>query len=494
VNPAAVAQGNDLRSNAQEPVRLTSRDVRFCIGLFVLALGVRVLVVLAYNVAPTWDGQFYHRGAVSIAEGLGYSEPAIIQGVPGRAPWSHYPVGYSAFIGAVYAVFGSGSRVAPLFNAVVGGVTAAVTFAFALEWLGSVRARVAGVLVALHPGLILYCALVMTEPLAGCLVLLTGYVARRTGHTRWGVALSGAVLALSVFVRPQSLLCAPLLSLLFRGSLWQRLGRTALAGALCLALVAPWTLRNCLVLDGCALVSTNGGWNLAIGALSETGRFRALTPEDGCVGVDGPVAQDRCWAQVGVTAIRADPWAWLSRIPDKLRHTYNHESFAVAYLAEAEPAAWDRDHKWHVMNVMTSIHHALMLAAAFGVVARFPLRRWRQHWGQVLVLASLAAFVVYALSLPERPLFWVGVFIPVLGLLRLPGAPRSSTGLAYLLGLLALTSVTHMIFFGDDRYHLAISPVLCLLAAAAFRRAARPEPSAQRSDGLSAPAPAVAAE
>jgi hypothetical protein len=65
----------------------------------------------------------------------------------------------------------------------------------------------------------------------------------------------------------------------------------------------------------------------------------------------------------------------------------------------------------------------------------------------------------------------VGVLIPVIGLVRLPGAPPINHGLRYLLGLLAVTSLTHMIFFGDDRYHLAVSPVFCILAAAAFRRA-----------------------
>jgi hypothetical protein len=67
-------------------------------------------------------------------------------------------------------------------------------------------------------------------------------------------------------------------------------------------------------------------------------------------------------------------------------------------------------------------------------------------------------------------LFWLGVMIPVIGLLRLPGAPPLHPGLRYLLGLLAVTSLTHMIFFGDDRYHLAVSPVFCILAAAAFRK------------------------
>lgn len=467
------APGSLGANDRRGPSRFETRDVAFALGLFALAFALRVAVVLAFSVEPTWDGHYYHLGALSIAEGLGYSEPALIGGEPGRAPWSHYPVGYSALIGAAYAAFGSGPSVAPLVNALVGALTAVLAFAFAFDLLGRRRGRIAGALVGVHPGLTLYCALVMTEPLAGFLVLLTGYLAWRFGHRGWGVVACGVALALSAFVRPQSLLAAPLLLVLFRGPWLRRLGHTALAGALSLSVIAPWSVRNCLVLDGCALISTNGGWNLAIGALSETGRFRALTAEDGCVGVDGPVAQDRCWAERGMAAIKADVWTWLSRVPAKLRHTYNHESFAVAYLAEADPEAWQRDHTWRVMNVMTSIHHALMLAAALGTVSRFPWRRRREHWGQLAVLASIAAVALYALSLPERPLFWIGVLIPAFGLLRLPGAPPLNAGLRYLLGLLALTSLTHMIFFGDDRYHLAISPALCILAAAAFRRPAR---------------------
>jgi 4-amino-4-deoxy-L-arabinose transferase-like glycosyltransferase len=453
--------------------RTLTRELAFVLGLFAVSLLLRVAVVLVFGVQPMWDGTFYHRGALSIAEGHGYSEAALIAGQPGRLPWSHYPVGYSALIGAAYALFGSGFHVAPLVNAVIGALTAVLGFLFGLELLGPTRARVAGVLLALHPGLVLYCTLVMTEPLAGFLVLLTGYLAWKLGHHRWGAALCGVVLALSAFVRPQSLLAAPLLLLLFPGTWLRRITQTLLAGALSLCLIAPWSVRNCVVLDGCALISTNGGWNLAIGALSPTGRFRPLTPEDGCAGIDGPVAQDRCWARVGMDAIRRDPWTWLSRIPSKLSHTYNHESFAVAYLAEAQPGAWERDHEWRVMNLMTAFHHLLMFAAALGTVAAFSWRSWRERWPQIAIVAALLAYGAYALCLPERPLYWIGVAIPLLGLLRIRGAPAHNPGLLYLFGLLAVTSVTHMIFFGDDRYHLAVSPVFCLLAAAAFRPPAR---------------------
>ncbi|HEU4583544.1 MAG TPA: glycosyltransferase family 39 protein [Polyangiaceae bacterium] len=454
----------------------THGDAAFFAGLFAVSLALRVAVVFAFSAPPTWDGAFYHRGAISIAQGYGYSEAATIAGHAGRLPWSHYPVGYSALLGAIYRLFGSGLHVAPLVNSLVGALTAVVVYLFGLEILGRRRARIAGALLALHPGLILYCTLVMTEPLAGFLMLLAGYLACKLGRYRWGAVLCGVVVALSAFVRPQSLLAAPLLLLLFRGTWARRCTQLALAGLVSVCVIAPWSVRNCLVLDGCAVISTNGGWNLAISALSESGRFRPLTPADGCAGVDGPVAQDRCWAEVGVAAIERDPWTWLSRIPRKLSHTYNHESFAIAYLAEAQPGAWQREHEWRVMNLMTGLHHLLMFAAALGAVSRFWGRSWRQRWPQAVVVAGLVLYDLYALSLPDRPLYWVGVLIPVLGFLRLPGAPPLNAGLAFLFGLLAVTSLTHMVFFGDDRYHLAISPVFCLLAAAAFRAPARSRP------------------
>ena len=39
--------------------------------------------------------------------------------------------------------------------------------------------------------------------------------------------------------------------------------------------------------------------------------------------------------------------------------------------------------------------------------------------------------------------------------------------------LLATTALTHAVFFGEDRYHLVVTPVLAILAAGALRRVAR---------------------
>ena len=66
-------------------------------------------------------------------------------------------------------------------------------------------------------------------------------------------------------------------------------------------------------------------------------------------------------------------------------------------------------------------------------------------------------------------LSFVIVVSPLLIWLPLPKGPAKSPAAFYLSGLVLTTTVTHALFFGEDRYHMTISPVLCLLAAAALR-------------------------
>src|SRR5207253_7262473 len=140
-------------------------------------------------------------------------------------------------------------------------------------------------------------------------------------------------LGVAALVRPQALLCAPFLAVVVPGP-WRlggpwilRLRSAALGCALALVPVLPWTVRNCRVMDGCALVSTNTGWNLAIGAFPRaTGRFETLRATDGCREVTGQVQQDRCWFSYGAAEIKAAPMRWLALVPKKLAYTFDHES------------------------------------------------------------------------------------------------------------------------------------------------------------------------
>jgi 4-amino-4-deoxy-L-arabinose transferase-like glycosyltransferase len=471
-------------------------DFGYTLAVAFVALLPRLFVAVAWASEPVWDGHYYHFGATRIAEGLGYSEDVAIHGHSVWKPWAHYPVGYSALLALVYRVFGSGLMVAPLVNAVVGTLLVVVAHRLARHALSEPRARLAAGLVALHPGLISYSAAVMTEQLAALLVLATlwGFVALRRG---WVAALGGgALLGLSVLVRPATLLLGPVLVAVRRGPFPKALAAAAGATAVAVLVVLPWTLRNCRTMDGCAFVSTNAGWNLAIGAISRTGRFDALHARDGCPVVTGQVQQDRCWLKVGLSRIQQDPVAWARLVPRKLGQTYVHESFPINYLRQANPAAWSEARSQAGRELLTWVHRLLMVVSGLCVFALPDPRRTGRRTAalQALLALGLVTWAVWGgLAHDDTPFYVVPAVLPIVALVPLPGRPRLGPAIRGLLGLLAITTLTHAVFFGDDRYHLVISPVLCILAAAAWRPSAARRGSVGAGSTSTAPGSSVTA-
>lgn len=439
-------------------------------AIAMVALLPRIYVALAWAREPVWDGHYYHFGAARIAAGLGYSEDVIRNGLPVWKPWTHYPVGYSAFLAPFYALCGPQTWVAPVFNALTGAMLVVVIHRLALLTLGRWRAGVAAVLTAIHPGLIAYSAAVMTEPFAALLVLLAAYFVVRAPERHSSLLMSGVALTAAVLVRPSSVLAVPLIGFLFPFSFWRSVTRTAIIGAVCVLGVIPWTVRNCQRMDGCAFVSTNAGWNLAIGALTDTGRFRTLHAADGCPVVTGQVQQDRCWWDVGIREIRRKPGHFLATAPLKLSQTFDHESFVIEYLHEADPGAWPDSVRQRGRAVLSAFHRGLLVFALFCVVAGVSWRR-RRSLG-FAVQAALASGLVLLSTLvvnnDQHPYYWLVIALCSIYWLPLPGHPRRFGIVQFSVGFVALTALTHIAFFGEDRYHMVATPLLCLCAAAAF--------------------------
>lgn len=446
-------------------------ELSFCIALFLVALLPRLFVAIAWSKEPVWDGHYYHFGAERIAEGLGYSEDVWSKGQLVWKPWVHYPVGYSALLAPFYALFGASLLVAPLLNALAGAALAVFVLYLSHQFLGSTRARIAGALVALHPGLIVYSALVMTEIVSALLLVLAGWVALSRRGQLLGPVGAGALFGLAALVRPTSLLLLPLMLFIEPGPYLRRARGMLVAAGCALVVILPWTVRNCRTLDGCALISTNGGWNLAIGAISRTGRFETLRASDGCRVVSGQVQQDRCWRQVGLQKIASDPAGWLKLAPKKLGETFNHESFAIEYLHEADPVSWTPSRRAAGRELLGTFHRLLLIAAALGVIA-LP-GSWRERpvaaGVQSALIATVAGLSIHALASDEHPFFWLALFIPLFAILPLPGRPKFNAAGAYVVGFLLVLLLTHVVFFGEDRYHLVATPILCILAAAALR-------------------------
>ena len=463
-----------LSATRNSQSRIVMRDEHpdwlFTIIIAVVALLPRLYVALAWAKEPVWDGHYYHFGAIRIAEGLGYSEDVIRHGLKVWKPWTHYPVGYSAFLAIFYAILGPHNWVAPVVNAFAGTGLVVVIARLAKRALGLPRGRLAAVLTAVHPGLIAYSAVVMTEPFAGFLVVLAVYFVARAPERTSTLWLAGTTLAMAVLVRPSSLLAAPLMIVLFPFSFWRAVTRTAIVSALCVLFVLPWTLRNCHRMDGCAFVSTNAGWNLAIGALTDDGRFRTLRAADGCPVVTGQVQQDRCWWQIGADTIRGNPRHFLALAPKKLAQTFDHESFVIEYLHEADPAAWPEELRKKGRDWLSASHRALVVFALFCVVAGVGWRRYKSlaFMVQSLLFAVLVFISKSVIDNDEHPYYWLIIIICTVFWLPLPGRPRHARALVFAVGFIALTALTHIAFFGDDRYHMVITPLLCLCAAAAL--------------------------
>src|SRR5690606_31750857 len=147
------------------------------------------------------------------------------------------------------------------------------------------------------------------------------------------------VLAISCLVRPQSLIMAALLGLFLEKGIMRRLLSCLSLVVLTLAMVSPWTLRNCDKMYSCVFVSANGGWNLLIGSYPEgNGAWVGIegehVPEE-CRTIFSESGKDKCFSHAGRQRIMSAPLAWLKLVPAKLRATFDYSAAGVEHLYAA---------------------------------------------------------------------------------------------------------------------------------------------------------------
>ncbi len=374
-----------------------------------LTLLTRVAVAALVRVAPAWDGFFYARYAARIAAGLGY---AAEDAYGTLKPTAFYPVGYPGAMALALPVVRDARLAAVTVNLVAAVVAVLAVVRLGRAVGGDDEGERAGLIYALYPGAVLWSAAAMTETLTGALLAVAAACAVRPTAARSVGA--GAALGIAALVRPQSLLVLPMV-LAAPGSARARITRFALAAVTALALVAPWTARNCARLDACALVSTNGGSNLLIGTFADArGGYRRPGEGDGCAHTRGEVARDRCMSSVARTRIAEAPIRWLALAAQKV---------AVSFAWEHDPMSY-----------------------ALGRRARAPLG---YAFGVATLTAAWWALVGFAL--------WAW---------RRRAVDRTATRIA--MGSAAVSVLTHAVFLGADRYHLLLVPLLAPSAAAGW--------------------------
>jgi hypothetical protein len=478
VTPARPAERAPARGSRRRTLAERARGFAFGAPRLGDALAVAALAALARGLVVLWavgrfppaeDGHYYQVVATRIARGLGYTwlwpDGAVTYA-------AHYPVGYPALLGAVYAVFGPRPGAAMAFNAALG-----VAATFAVHRLAATRAARGGALVAalafaLHPGLVFYTPAIMTEGVTASLLAVAAgiAVARRSvaAPRRRRFALLGIALGTATLVRPQCLLLAPAYAFYAcRGTLRARLGPVVLVVATALAVCAPWTVRNCARMHACVLVSANAGWNLLIGAADRaTGTWvpmEELGVPDECRTVWGEAEKDACFGRAARADILRHPARWLSLVPRKLAATFDYAGAAGFYLHSSNGAAFTASDKV-VLGAVETVWERLVVLAALGAVASVPGARRRFRIGAAL--ASGAFLFTRAGWVAHMGLCAVAMLLGR----RIEDHPPAGLAAATVAG----TALTHAVFFGAGRYGLVCFPFLAALAGTLLTRTKRP--------------------
>lgn len=235
-------------------------------ALLILALGLRVWEVQRTSYTPANDAGSYLALASEVAHTGDYSTRGGAGG--SRGPTAYFPPAFPYFLAAVDLIGGHrtprGAAVEParLAQAVLGTATVALVGLVALEVFGGLVALAALAIAAVYPALIELSATVYAENLLIPLILAAIWAALRARRSarpyRWVLA-AGVLTGLATLAHQNGIVV--LFALL--PAVWAiRRAPLVLIAATVLA-IAPWTIRNAVVMHRFIPVSDETGLTLA---------------------------------------------------------------------------------------------------------------------------------------------------------------------------------------------------------------------------------------
>jgi hypothetical protein len=236
-------------------------------------------------------------------------------------------------------------------------------------------------------------------------------------------------------------------------------------------------------MNRCALVSVNGGWNLLIGAQTESGAWQEPRVPEECNTVWDEAAKDLCFERAACVLIAKTPRAWLARAPVKVAVTLDYFGGAPWYLAASNPVEFPERNKV-ALGVVETVFSRLLLVAALLALARLegPRRRARVA---LAAGGTMAALLVHA---------WLAYLaLAAAALLLGARAPKLALWTA---AVVILTAFTHAVFFGAGRYGLVVAPLVAAVAFLGARQGSAPVPLGNPPRGLAraTPMPSLVSE
>jgi len=228
---------------------------------FAIAACVYTLTLGRVFSRPSGDGIAYERSAVQLLQ-------KGLYGYKSTKPNAQMSPGYPLFLAGIYAVSGhaNGGRPRHLLDAIqiaIACITLLGVFLIGRRLFGDWVGLVAALLVAVYPPTIVATNLWLTETITTALIVWYVFVTLlaydRDDWPLW--ALSGAVLGVAVLIRPGFLpiAIAPFIVRFFWGKRAKTLQLAVVSAVAFVLVMAPWMVRNELVVHELAPLSTHGG-------------------------------------------------------------------------------------------------------------------------------------------------------------------------------------------------------------------------------------------
>lgn len=361
---------------------------------FLVACGIAFilsrLALLLVQVDPASDGAWYYARAVGLAAGEGYTESGH--------PTAFWPVGYPAFLGGLFFMFGDSVLAAQLANMLFGLLILIAGYRLANDLgAGETTARLVVLMLTVYPNFAAYTAATLTELFFTAIFMWATIFSVRASVLSSALA-AGALFGLATLTKAQTILFPAFLTaflilsrlaygrLLFRFlSLRTILIKMVLVYVVMLAIVLPWSLRNYYTLGAFVLVSTNGGITLLTGNHpNATGSFspennplmdRLAVPFESRV--ERQVEYDKQARALAIRWITENPWDFLALVPLKVFWLWAPDGEGEWWYQHGYPLYEEHKTLFRAFRYVNQAYYfGLLFLSAVTVYATLARRRW----------------------------------------------------------------------------------------------------------------------
>ncbi len=393
---------------------------KYLLLVLLAALVLRLVSIFHFTLVPSSDALDYHRIAMSVVEGTGYS-------LNGQ-PTAFRPPGFTLWLAFIYILTNNNVVAAQVVQAGLETLQCCLIYLLGRRLLSGSVGLTAAIVWSIYPASIIHSNLLFSEPLFNCLflaglVLLTSAKGRAVS----GLAVVGVLWGWASLIKPLFFI-APIILIV-----WMVWNSTPLKDALRAAIIvavpmiclaAPWVIRNSSVLHSSTL-ATHGGINLWIGNNENaTGGYRFDEDTSPFAGITDEVERNKIGYSSAVQFIASRPLQFLLLLPKKVAFLFSSDSPSAILLHSSTTEGTTASYSTIYRRTPVALH--------------------------------------LAFNLPYATIMLLGI----LGIVGWPGEQRESVRLFLI--VIGYWIIVHAVFYATQRYRYPLMPFFTLAAAYAI--------------------------